>query len=275
MAVREAQLIRNFPNRDRLSVLVAVILLAYTLARFIQAPLWEVAVSLPGFYLPIQISIQVIVLSIVAVLTALGANWLFHDHPALSERSTVPYWILPSLTAFAIGLLLYQLSFTLQWWLGIFIGGLVLALVLVGEYISIDANDARQPLAAVVLISVSFALFYILSIGLHLSNLRLLFLFPAIFASAWLVSLRSLHLRLHGEWLVYESAIIALIIAEFAAALIYWPLSPISFGLLLLGPAYALNSLLIGLIEEKSGRELFLEPAVVLILVIGVTIWIR
>ena len=269
------QVVRNVPDRDRLSVLVVVILLAFTLTQFIRFPLWEIAIDLPGFYLPIRVSIQVIVLTMVAALTAVGADWLFHDHPSLSERRTLPYWILPSLTSFGIGLLLIQLPFTLQWWLGLFTGGSVLALVIIGEYISIDSNDIRQPLAAAILISVSFALFFILTIGLHLSNLRLFFLVPAIFFSAWLVSLRSLHLRLHGEWVVYESAIIAIILSQYAAALIYWPLSPISFGLLLLGPAYALNSIFIGLIEEKPARQLILEPGIVLILTVGVTIWIH
>jgi hypothetical protein len=50
-----------------------------------------------------------------------------------------------------------------------------------------------------------------------------------------------------------------------AAAIHYWPLSPIRFGLLCLGPAYALTSLFNGMIEEKQIRELIVEPLVVLI----------
>ena len=275
MTIKTEQIVRNFPNRDRLSVLVAVIMLAFALANFIRIPVWEIAVDLPGFYLPFQISMQVVVLGIVAGLTAAGADWLFHDHPAISGPSAVNYWILPSLTSFAIGLLLMQVPFNSLWWLGLFIGGGILSLVLVGEYISIDSEDIRQPLAAAILISVSFALFLILIIGLHLSNLRLFFLGPSVFISSWLVSLRSLHLRLHGEWVIYESAIIALIVAQIGAGLTYWPLSPISYGLILLGPAYALNSLFVGLIEERPFQKIYLEPLVVLLATLGTAFLIR
>lgn len=267
------QVVRNFPDRDRLSVLIAVILLAFALTHLVQIPVWEIAIAIPGFYLPISISIQNGVQIIVAVLAATGADWLFHDHPALSGRSTISYWILPSLTSFGVGLLLNEMPFNILWWFGLLLGGTVLALVLVAEYISIDTQDVRQPFAAAVLISVSFALLLILAIGLHIQNLRLFFLVPAVFGSSWLVSIRSLHLRMKGEWAVYESAIIALIVCQLAAALIYWPLPPISFGMLLLGPTYALNSLIIGLIDEKPMPQLVREPVIALLLSIGVAFW--
>lgn len=275
MAATTGGIVRNFPDRDRLSVLIAVILLAFALTNFIQFSVWEVAIDIPGFYLPIDVSIQVIVLVIVAGLTAAGADWVFHDHPALSDRKTISFLILPSLTSFGIGLLLNQLPYNALWWFGLFTGGTVLALVLVGEYISIDTQDIRQPIAAAILISVSFALFLVLAIGLHISNLRLFFMVPMIFSSTLLVSLRSLHLRMKGEWVFYEAALIAAIVAQLSAALIYWPLSPISFGLLLLGPAYGLNSLFIGLIEEKPFRELVREPLIVVLLTVGVAAWVQ
>jgi hypothetical protein len=112
-------------------------------------------------------------------------------------------------------------------------------------------------------------------VGLHLAELRLIFLMPAVFFATWLVSVRTLHLRLQGEWVVYEAAIIAFIVAQFVAAIIYWPLSPITFSLLLLGPAYALNSLFIGLIEERPLRQLLQEPLIALVLILGVAIWTR
>ena len=93
---------------------------------------------------------------------------------------------------------------------------------------------------------------------------RLFFILPALVVATWLVSLRSLNLRLHGVWVVYESAIVALVVAQLAAAIHYWPLTPIRFGLILLGPAYALTSLFSGLIEEKPARKLVVEPAIVL-----------
>ncbi len=261
------------PDRDRLSVLAAVILLAFSLSHYVEAPVWEPSLQLPGFFLSISISAQTIVLVLVAALTAAGADWLFHDHPALQGRSAAPYWLLPSLTTFVIGVLLMELPYSPIWWAGLFLAGIVLVLVLVGEYISIDTQDSRQPFAAAILTAVAFALYLVLLVGLYLAELRLVFLMPGVFISTWLVSVRTLHLRLHGEWAIYEAAVIAFIVAQFVAGLIYWPLSPISFGLLLLGPAYALNSLFIGLIEGRSWRLLLVEPGLALLFAIGAAVW--
>jgi hypothetical protein len=267
--------VQNLPNRDRLSVLISVILLAFTLTHFIEMPIWEPSLQLPGIYLALQFSIQNIVLFLVAGLTAAGADWLFHDHPALAQRKTVSYWMLPALTVIGIGIPLLQLPFGIAWWVGLFIGGAVLTLVLIGEYISIDSHDIRQPLAAAVLIAVSFSLFLVLMAGLHMVQMRVFILVPAVFLGTWLVSLRSLHLRMHGEWLVYESVLIAFIISQFSAGLIYWPISSLQFSLLLLGPAYALNSIMISLIEGKKFRELVVEPLIVITLTLGAVLWIR
>jgi hypothetical protein len=264
---------RNLPDWDRLSLLAVVILLAYTLANYISIPAWEPEIQLPGFYFSFQVTVQTFLLALVAALTAAGADWLFHDHPSLHNRSAVPHWLLPSLLTFAVGLFLRQLSLGLQWWLILLLGVVLLVLVLIGEYISIDANDYRHPIAAAGLSAASFALYLVLAAGLHNAELRLFLLVPTVFISTWLVSIRSLHLRMHGEWLIYESALIAFLVSQFSAALIYWPLSPVSFGLLLLGPTYSLNSLLIGLIEERPWQQLLMEPLIALALSIGIAFW--
>ena len=98
---------------------------------------------------------------------------------------------------------------------------------------------------------------------------------PALTLTAFLVSLRALHLRLHGQWAILEAAIIALIIGQLAAAFHYWPLSPITFGMLLLGPAYGLTSLIARLKEGETLRQAVIEPGIILALVWGAAIWLR
>ena len=68
---------------------------------------------------------------------------------------------------------------------------------------------------------------------------------------------------------------IALVIGQVTAALHYWPLSPVAFGLGVLGPAYALTSLITGLVEGESPRKALLEPALVLIFTWGGALWLR
>ncbi len=263
------------PDAERLSVLAATILLAYALARFVDLPGYKLALQLPGVYLSVEITVRTFVALLVAALTASGADWLLRDHPALGDRSTLEHWLLPALTAWVIGLPLLQMPPGLFWWIGFALGGGLLMLVLVAEYIAIDPEDIRQPAAAASLIAVSFALYLALCFSLRFADWRLFLMVPTLMVTAFLVSLRALHLRLHGQWAFLEAIVIALIIGQMAAAFHYWPLSPVSFGMLLLGPAYGLTSLIAGIKEGGTLRQAIVEPGIILVLVWGAAVWLR
>jgi hypothetical protein len=260
------------PDFDRVSVLAGMITLAYIMTHFIDIPAQELALQLPGIYLAVQININTLVGILVGGLTAVGADWVFQDHPALRGR-TLPYLILPALSAWVIGLPLSQIPFGWGWWLILAGGVLMLTLVLVGEYISINIEDIRQPLAVALLTAASFTLFLILAISLRSEGTRLFLALPGLTLGAGLVSLRVLHLRLQGQWLVYEGAIIAFIVSQITAALYYWPITPVAFGVLILGPTYALTSLIAGLVEERSLRSAMIEPVLAIVIAIGVAVW--
>ena len=187
---------RHLPDADRLSILVGTILLAFALAHFIRLPVRQLSIQLPGIYLLINFGVQELVALLVALLTATGADWLLRDHPYRGKHPLVEHWLLPGLTAWAIGLPLLQLPLTPVWWIGFALGGILLILVLVAEYISIDPEDVRQPPAAAGLTAVSFALFLVLVAGLRFANTRLFLLLPALGLASGLVSLRTVHLRL-------------------------------------------------------------------------------
>ena len=266
---------RHLPEAERLSILAATILLAYALANFVSFPSRELAVQLPGLYLAVQVNARTVVAVLVAGLTASGADWLLRTHPSVRGHTTFEHWLVPALTSLVIGVPLSQISGAPQWWLGFFAGGAMLMLVLVAEYITIDPDDVRQPLASAGLTTVSFALYLILAIALRFSGVRLFLILPALALAAWLVSLRTLHLRLHGRWVFLQAGVVALVCTQTAAALHYLPLSPVSFGLMLIGPAYALTSLLANLADGTPLRQAVLEPFVVLVILSGTAIWIR
>jgi hypothetical protein len=265
----------HLPDIDRLSLLVATILLAYALARFIDLPARKLALQLPGIYLAVNIDAQTIVALLVAALTATGVDWLVHSHPGLGKYSAFEHWLLPALTAWAIELPLSQMPFSPLWWVGFTLGGILLTLVLVAEYIVIDPDDVRQPPAAAGLTVLSFALYLVLAAALRFAGLRLFLLLPSLALAGSLVSLRALHLRLHGQWAILPAIAISLITVQMAAALHYWPVSPVSFGLVLLGPAYALTRLSGNLTEGEPIRQAILEPGLVLFFIWGIAFWIR
>jgi hypothetical protein len=264
---------RHLPESDRLSVLAATILLAYASARFVDLPAWDLGLQLPGIYLSLEINVRTVVALLVAGLTATGAEWLLREHPSLGNRSTLQHWLLPALTAWVIGVPLYRLPPGPQWLASFAIGGALLMLVLVAEYIVIDPQDVRHALATAGLTAVSFALFLMLAITLRSAGLRLFQILPVLTLFAGLVSLRTLHLRLQGQWVFFQAGALALIVAQLAASLHYWPISPVTYGLALLGPAYALTSLIGGLSEGEPLSQALFEPAIVLVVVWTTAVW--
>jgi len=263
----------RLPNADRLSVVAATILLAYAIARLIQLPEIELATQLPGFYLAAKLNVQILTAFIVAGLTAAGADWLLRDHPALHHRHTVEHWLLPALTAWAIGLPLFQVPLSLTWWIGFALGGAMLILELLAEYIVVDAQDERRGLAAAGLTAVSFALYLILAASLHFGGQRLFLMLPTLAIASGLVSLRTLRLRQPGHWALLEAGLGAMTTAQVAAALHYWPIQSVAVGLGVLGPAYALTNLLGNLAEGDPLRQAIVEPVVVVILIWGAAFW--
>jgi len=265
----------NLPDSEKLSILTATILLAYALAHFLNIPERELAVQLPGLYLSIPFNSRTIITILVVGLTASGTNWLLEDHPAARSHRLYQHWALPSLTAWVIGFPINQLPFGAFWIASFFIGGAIFVLVLIAEYITIDLDDFRQPLAASGLTAVSFSIYLMFAIALHYSGFRLILMLPVVLVAGTLVSLRTLQLRLHGRWAFFESASIALVGCQIAAALHYWPLSPLSFGLALLGPTYSLTSFIASLAEGDTVRQSLIEPFFILIILWGLAIWLR
>lgn len=254
---------RNLPRAERLSLLIATILLAYAVARFVQLPGWDLNLALAGVYLPVQINVNTLIAVVVAGITASGADWLLSQHPEMSHKSSLPHWLLPAFTAWVLSVVLSNTPLSPWWWITFAAGGGLLLLVLIAEYITVDPDDARQPAAAVGLVVLSLCLFLMLAISLRASGLRLLLTLPPLGIAAGLVSLRATHLRL-DRWQFLESGAIALFVIQIAAALHYLPIQPISYGLALLGPLYALITFSTNLAEEQSLSQAIVEPLAVL-----------
>jgi len=198
-------------------------------------------------------------------LTATGMNWLLHSHPAL-QGNTIEHWLLPTLTAFIIGVSLNVLPFGPLWWLGLAISTGILVLVFMAEYVSVDTGAPAYALASAALTALSYALFLMLMIALRAAGTRLFLIAPAIFVAAGLVTLRTLHLRLSGRWEFPWAIGIALACTQIAAGVHYWTISPLQFGLTLLGPLYALTTLASNLSEDVPLRRAALEPGMLLAL---------
>ncbi len=124
------------------------------------------------------------------------------------------------------------------------------------------------------LTAVSYALTLVLTIAMVAAGSRLYILLPALGTAIFLVTLRSLYLRL-GRWRYGWAIGITLVVGQVAAALHYLPLSPLRFGLFILGLAYALASLAGSIEENRPARSLWVEPAIMLAVLWGLAIFLR
>lgn len=256
----------RLPDTERFSVLMAVILLAYTTARFVNLPVRNFSLELAGVFLPVQFNINTIVSVLVAGLTASGMDWLLEQHPKVKSGAQYSHWLLPALTAWIISLPLANLPLSPLWWLAFFTGALLLSLILVAEYVSADPQDRLYPVVSIALSALAYGMFLTLAISLKALVVRLVLTLPALAFASFLVSYRIQLLRTPEKrgWLPLLG--VTLISVEIAGALHYFPLSAISFGLALLGALYALNSFLFSLADGNSEKEAIKEPLVTLIL---------
>ncbi|MBN1668989.1 MAG: hypothetical protein JW862_17990 [Anaerolineales bacterium] len=266
---------RYLPDPDQLSAFAAVIILAYSLASIIELPEQALTLQIPGVYFEININMASVIGLLVAGLTASGAAWIIRSHPRQQHRITIEHWLLPALTAWAIGIPLLQGNLGLFWIVGVFLGGGVLLVVLIAEYTVVEPDDQFYTLSSITLTAISYALFLIIAIGLRTAELRLFLLLPALTFANALVNLRVFHLRLRGKWAWQLTGVSVLINAQLITALHYLPLSPIQFGLFLLGPAYALTILLGAHAEGTPWQKSITEPIAVLILLTAFAWWLR
>lgn len=265
---------KNLPNRDRLSVLIATILLAFTLAKFINIPGQTLNFQAAGIFIPIEINLNTIIAILVTGMTAAGMDRLLRDHPNLGNRSTIPHWVLPAFSAWVIHIALSNLSISSTWWVTFTLGGFLIVLVLIGEYVILDPEDIRHPLAEVGLNALAYSLFLVMAVTLRSVDMRLFIILPAIAIAAGMVSFRILTMGLQKTWPIPQALVSLIVIGQFAAVLHYLPVTPISFALLLSGLIYGINTFIINLNEESSIRKAALEPIAVLIAVWSIALLI-
>jgi len=256
---------RILPDLNRLSVITATIMLAFSLTRVVPFNNNYLSVNLFGFVLDLGFNFKTVIAFITAILAAAGSDWLIKGHHKEKLResrwySDVRHWIVPVLTSFVISVTLNNMSLGYEWWVVFGLGSFLLTMVLIAEYNVIDIGDLNHPVAVVGLTALSFALFLILAIAVRTAGLRLYLIIPTLFTAAGFVSLRATYLRLNGKWLFEWAVIIALVIGQMVAGFYYLPVNPLQFGLFLLGILYALTSFVCAYNENRELFGLLAEP---------------
>lgn len=258
----------HLPETNRLSVLTSTILLAYALTPFVNIPVSDLRINLPIGVFSFSINFSTIVSILVATLAGFGTDWLLRGHPHFELKSSIPHSLLPAMTAWVIGIPLSTLGFGVSWWALFAIGGVLLVLVFIAEYITVDFTDIRFAPAAVGLTALSFGLFLILAITLRAAGLRLYLVLPALALPVFLISLRTIYLRSNGQWRLSWTVCITLVVTQIATGLQYLPVKPLGYGLFLIAPAYALTSLAVSMEEGHPFRSAWPGPLIIMVILV-------
>jgi hypothetical protein len=149
-------------NRERLSVLVALIVLSLSLLPLIESPATTgVGTSFLGTPLRLEFSAATLISLLAAALTCAGMDALLRAHPLVRRGDvtrTFPYWIVPALTVIVASQLLSNISDSRTW-----IGGLALTAALLwgvatAEYATLDPEGPAAGRARLFLNAMAYVL---------------------------------------------------------------------------------------------------------------------
>lgn len=265
----------SLPDINRLSIVTATIMLAFALTQLVSFPAQNYAIAIFGIIIEIFIDFSIAIIVFCVFLAGAGMGWLIQSHPEKDRYQTrwayIRHWIVPVLTSIVIGVALNTFAGGVTWWAVYILGSLLLFAVFIAEYNVVTAEDDRNPLATVGLTALSFALYFLLAIAVFSADIRLYIRLPLLGLGAMMVISRSLFLRL-GKWHSLWAVVNSLIVSEIVVGLNYLPIAPVQFGLLLVGIAYALTSIITALEESRKSWAFWGEPISMLALTVIISI---
>jgi hypothetical protein len=261
-------------DRNRLSVLMAVLLLGSVLFRFIELPeqVWELEPL--GSPLEIHVTGTWLLITLMVGLVCTGTNLILHGHPHLGEYPGRPIyvsWILPAVMAGLSADLLARAPTWPLWIGGLTLVGVGISLTVSAEYAAVSPDAPGYPLARLALNVLAYLLAFTLFAIIYQSRTRSLVTATLTLLTATLLALDLLSVAdVQFRRVVLFAGIVGLITGESTWALNYWQISGWAGGLLLLLVFYiAANVAHQHLLERLSGSVL-VEFAAVTVTVLAI-----
>ncbi|MCX7681777.1 MAG: hypothetical protein N2508_07425 [Anaerolineae bacterium] len=261
-------------DRNRLSVLIAALLLGSVLFRFIELPEHAVELHPLGSPLGIRLTGTWVLTALMVGLVCTGTNVILHDHPALGKYPGRPIyvtWILPGIMAGLSAYLLANLEAWPVWVAGLTVVGISMTLVIAAEYMAISPEEPAYPAARLSLNVLAYLLAFVLFAVIQHSRGRSLVtasftLFAATLLAIDLLSAADVPFRR----VMLFSAIVGLILGESTWAINYWQIDSWAGGLLLLLIFYIATNVAHQYLLERLSRSVVVELIVVTLVVIAI-----
>ncbi len=256
------------PVYERISALVSLTLLGLVAYSLIELPSRAIQLTLLGSPLTLVISQWWLMALLLGGLAATGTRAVVYAHPSLPRRApgyALTFWVLPGLLVILATLLLYRLAPAIGWWLaGIGGAGLLLWLVVLAEYHTIDPRDPWYELSRLWLNVVAYGLAFGFFVVIYQTRARSILSATEVLLVSGLLAaplLRAGLSQVPRTWLF--AGIAALVMGQSTWALNFWRIPPLAAGLCLLLVFYVTTGLAQQQLLGRLTRRAMVEFAVV------------
>ncbi len=225
-------------DRDRLSVLLALLILGNVLFQFIELPARIYRLQALGSPLQIHASDTLLLITLMIGLACTGTSLVLHDHPLLiahPERPVAISWILPGVLAGLSGYLL-SLAPTLPIWIGgLVVFGISIGLTISAEHAAVHPDASSYAGARIALNVLAYLMGFVLFVLIYQTRTRSLVTATLTLLIATVLAIDLLSVAdVQARRMLPFAGIVGLIIGESTWALNYWQISAWVGGLLLL-----------------------------------------
>lgn len=282
--------------RDRVSVLVWVVLMGLAAQRFLDLPTRAFSPTVLGSPITVSITANLVLGALLSALVITGTEAVVRAHPrmvfaglTLWDRPGADpaagglrrfgisghwvFWGLP-VAVMAVALLLLPVAPTSTYWLaGLVLTGVVLALVMAGIYYTVDPFAVGYRRARVGLNALTYATALMLFLVVYRTRVRSILSASEIMLIGGLLALELLRGSERPlSLLALYAGIIGLVLGEATWALNYWRLDSLTGGLVLLLIFYNAVGLAQNALQGPIRRRVLIEHA--LLTVVGLAlIW--
>jgi len=258
---------RPSPDRDRLSVLIGVIVLTPVLIRFINIPARKISLDLLGSPVSFEMTSIWITATMLTALSCMGANAIVRTHPRMFQPNPprlFMYWILPGLTGLNAALLLSRISTWPMWWAGLVLTGSAITLVVVSEFSAVDPFTLGYARARLTLNVIAYILAFSSFTLIYGTRGRSVLTATAISAIGMALALELFNTTEAGlDRALLYGFITGLLLGESAWALNYWHMSTLAGGMVLLLVFYVVVGIVQQILLERLTRRMLVEFAIV------------
>ena len=258
---------RPSPDRDRLSVLIGVIVLTPVLIRFVNVQPRTISFDVLGSPISFVMTSTWLTVTMLPALGCMGANAVIRAHPRMFQPAPPRpfiYWILPGLTGLIAALLLERASTWPLWWAGLALTGSAITLVIVAEFSTIDPYVMGYPRARLTLNVIAYALAFASFVLIYGTRGRSVLTASAVSVVGVILAFELLNTTEVplGQALLY-GLLVGLIPGQSAWALNYWRLSALAGGMILLLIFYIVVGTAQQILLNQLTRRTLVEFAVV------------